>query len=73
MTTNQIEDVVAGSFWSTANGQEFVVLSLTEQDGNTWVHYRRNDRKDPQEYSCFVESFVQRYRRITNDKRYWTR
>lgn len=71
--TNQIEDVVAGSFWSTANGQEFVVLALTEQDGNTWVHYRRNDRKDPQEYSCFVESFVQRYRRITNDKRYWTR
>ena len=71
--TNQIEDVVAGSFWASANGQEFVVLSIAEQDGNTWVHYRRNDRKDPQEYSCFVESFVQRYRRITNDKRYWTR
>lgn len=73
MSRNTIEDVTEGSFWSTADGREFLVLSVSEQEGNTWVHYRRQDRRDPQEYSCFVESFIQRFRRITNDKRYWAR
>lgn len=71
MSRNTIEDVTEGSFWSTADGREFLVLSVSEQEGNTWVHYRRNDRRDSQEYSCFVESFIQRFVRITNDKRYY--
>ena len=69
--TNQINEVTPGSFWASPSGQEFLVLSVTEQDGHTWVHYRRHDRRDPQEYSCFVESFVQRYKRISNDRRVW--
>jgi hypothetical protein len=58
--------VKQGSRWGTADRKHFLVLSVTEIDGHTWVHYRE-DRgiKVPaiecKEYSCYVESFVQRF------------
>lgn len=58
--------VTAGSLWASTD-KFFRVLSVTEIDGNTWVHYRE-DRgiKVPviecREHSCYLESFVQRFR-----------
>jgi hypothetical protein len=58
--------VKQGSRWGTADRKHFLVLSVTEIDGHTWVHYRE-DRgiKVPaiecKEYSCYLESFVQRF------------
>lgn len=60
--------VTEGSLWGTAEGKFFRVLSVVEVDGNTWVHYRE-DRgiKVPalecREYSCYQESFLQRFRK----------
>jgi hypothetical protein len=60
--------VEAGSLWS-GNDKCFRVLSVTEVDGHTWVHYRE-DRgiKVPaiecREYSCYLESFVARFRQL---------
>ena len=58
--------VKQGSRWGTADRKHFLVLSVTEIDGHTWVHYRE-DRgiKVPaiecKEYSCYIESFIQRF------------
>jgi len=38
----------------------FTVLHSIELDGNTWIHYRDNK----QEYSCYVESFLERFNEI---------
>ena len=38
----------------------FTVLHTIELEGNTWVHYRN----DKQEYSCYLESFLQRFSEI---------
>jgi hypothetical protein len=35
----------------------FTVLHTVELEGNIWIHYR----DDKQEYSCYVESFLQRF------------
>lgn len=49
-----------GSKWAGADSREvFVVLHTIELDGQTWVHYRK--QKDGSEYSCYLESFLQRF------------
>ena len=54
-----------GSKWSGQSGHlVFRVLETIEmEDGHTWVHYREEDRGDKQ-YSCYVESFLQRFREL---------
>ena len=55
-----------GSRW-WAGDKKFVVLHVLEQDGHTWVHYRdelpanRFSTDGCKEYSCFQESFLQRF------------
>jgi hypothetical protein len=57
----------SGSLW-TSGDKFFRVISVAEVDGHTWVHYRE-DRgiKVPalecREYSCYQESFLQRFRK----------
>jgi hypothetical protein len=58
-----------GSRWSSGDHKMFVVLHTIEQDGHTWVHYRDADGNPPKEYSCYQESFVQRFNEILNDSR----
>lgn len=60
--------VKAGTLWSSSD-KFFRVLSVTEVEGNTWVHYREDrGSKFPvvecKEYSCYLESFVQRFRQL---------
>jgi hypothetical protein len=61
--------VKEGSLWGTADGKFFRVLSVTEIEGNTWVHYREDKGiKVPviqcREYSCYLESFITRFREL---------
>ena len=57
--------VKEGSLWRTADGKKFRVLSIVETNGHTWVHYRNEldavSQKDANEYSCYIESFVERF------------
>jgi hypothetical protein len=53
--------VKAGTKWSASNGKVFHVISVIELEGNTWVHYILEDKKDPKEYSCYQESFLSRF------------
>ena len=50
-----------GSRWWAGDTKKFVVLHLVERDGNTWVHYRDALGNPPREYSCYKESFLQRF------------
>lgn len=60
-------EVKAGSLWGDSAGKSFRVLSVTDVEGHTWVHYREDKGiKVPaihcREYSCYLESFLSRFR-----------
>ena len=59
--------VKEGSLWGGSD-KKFRVISVTEVDGHTWVHYRDElkgfDQSDAKEYSCYIESFEQRFRQL---------
>jgi hypothetical protein len=52
-----------GSKWTGNEGKIFCVIDTLEIDGKKWVHYRlENSNTDPKEFSCFEESFLERFR-----------
>lgn len=53
-----------GSKWTGDTGTTFRVLHTVELDGHTWIHYIKEDIAAPKEYSCYVESFLQRFREL---------
>jgi hypothetical protein len=53
-----------GSKWTGGTGDRFHVLNTIELDGHTWVHYIKEDAREPREYSCYVESFLERFREL---------
>lgn len=62
--------VKAGSWWVGTNCKKFVVISVTKIDEHTWVHYRDDSRTgEPREYSCYEESFIQRFSLFLNEQR----
>lgn len=72
MTTFTTEDRVTasepikppkpGSFWSGADSVKFRVIENVCVDDHLWVYYIRvNDSK---EFSCYVESFLARYKGV---------
>lgn len=48
-----------GSKWTGNNRDVFYVMHTIELEGHTWVHYKKIDKN--QEYSCYLESFLQRF------------
>lgn len=60
--------VKEGSIWASVD-KKFRVISVTEVDGHAWVHYREElgikvPTKECKEYSCYLESFVLRFKSI---------
>jgi hypothetical protein len=53
-----------GSKWTGNDGDRFYVLHTIELEGHIWIHYIKEDNKEPREYSCYVESFLQRFREL---------
>lgn len=55
-----------GSKWDGGGGMIFRVLHTVEIEGHTWVHYIKNNvtETENREYSCYVESFLERFREI---------
>jgi len=52
--------VKEGSKWYSADYKQFTVIHVIDVNGHTWIHYR-SESNEPQEYSCFLESFVSRF------------
>ena len=61
--------VKLGSKWVGNGNEKFHVLDVIELEGHTWVHYiKENAPQDTtREYSCYLESFLLRFRERTND------
>ena len=61
-------NIERGSRWQ---GQDhfFRVIDIVDIDGQLWVHYIKENFTDDvnREYSCFVESFLSRFREAPND------
>jgi hypothetical protein len=61
--------VKEGSRWSSIDGNVFHVMSVVEVDGHTWVHYEQDNIDESRTFSCWVESFVNRFSPIVNEQR----
>ena len=61
--------VKVGSKWIGNGNEKFHVLHVIELEGHTWVHYiKENAPEDTnREYSCYLESFLLRFREHIND------
>ena len=54
-----------GSRWWAGGDKEFLVLGVVAQEGHVWIHYRDdNGEETPREYSCYVESFLERFSKL---------
>ena len=55
-----------GSKWTGNGGDRFHVLHTIELEGKTWVHYIRENttERETREYSCYLESFLERFREL---------
>ena len=54
-----------GSRWEGQTSRDvFRVIHTIELEGHVWVHYRQ-DSSD-REYSCYLESFLLRFRETAN-------
>ncbi len=58
--------VKEGSTWSAYDREMFTVIHRVEVDGNIWIHYRN---QKGQEFSCYEEAFLSRFKEDSNDKR----
>ena len=61
--------VEAGTLWWAGEDKKFRVLNVTEIEGHTWVHYREEPKRytpvnECKEYSCYIESFELRFRKV---------
>jgi hypothetical protein len=52
----------AGSIWAGTDMEKFRVIEVVPVDNSTWVHYI--GVKTGKEYSCYVESFLARFREL---------
>lgn len=60
-------EIKQGSTWlDVAEHRTFVVINQVTIDDKIWVHYRNEYGT---EFSCYEESFRQRFRENTNDYR----
>lgn len=62
-----------GSRWWSEDKKFLVLHTVDTDDGNVWVHYRDDNRskstvQECREYSCFLESFLQRFRELPDDQ-----
>ena len=51
-----------GTIWWGSSGKRFVVINeVTTEDGQVWIYYRDELGNPAREYSCYKESFLQRF------------
>lgn len=58
-----------GSVWTSNDGKRFRVINTTDVEGHRWVYYREDfgnykSTDGCREFSCFEESFLERFREL---------
>jgi hypothetical protein len=57
-----LDKVKIGSRWRALDGKVFTVLHTVSVDGIAWIHYRQLNCPECREHSCYLESFLERFR-----------
>lgn len=55
-----------GSNWEGSDSKTFTVIHRVELEGKIWIHYRN---QHGEEFSCYEEAFLSRFRELVNEKR----
>jgi hypothetical protein len=50
-----------GSRWTAYDGNIFRVISTEVIENKTWIYYTKENLQGPNEYSCYLESFLSRF------------
>ena len=61
-----IVNVVEGQVWSSPDSSRFRVIKQINMFGKEWVYYVNEETG--KEYSCWLESFVSRFRPELNNQ-----
>lgn len=56
--------VKVGSKWGNTDGKVFHVVHRVELDGKVWIHYEQDNCNECREFSCYEESFLERFRQL---------
>jgi hypothetical protein len=56
-----MKEIKEGSKWGSPDGKKFHVIHVVDVDNHTWVHYEQDNILESREYSCYIESFLQRF------------
>lgn len=64
-----MQEVKVGSNWIGTERDVFTVIHRVELNSHIWIHYRN---QKGQEFSCYEEAFLTRFRENTNDKRHFS-
>ena len=51
-----------GSKWWSGTEKSFYIKAIVELEGKTWVYY--GEFGADQEYSCYLESFLERFKEM---------
>lgn len=62
--------VTPGSRWTDSQGCHYHVISVQEIEGNRWVYYHKDTAQDHEnkDFSCYLESFLARFRPYANTR-----
>lgn len=58
---DKIISIQAGTRWRGVSNHVIVIYEIKAEDGHEWIYYRDADVDTPREYSCYKESFLDRY------------
>lgn len=50
-----------GSHWIDKSGKLYHIIHVVEVNGKMWVHYEEDGCDECHEYSCWVDSFLDRF------------
>jgi len=56
-----MKPVSEGTKWRGIDKVFIVLAEVEADDGHKWVYYREELGNPPREYSCYKESFLQRF------------
>ena len=54
--------IKTGTRWASDDGKTFHVVHRVELNGHTWIHYEQDNCDECREFSCYEESFLERFR-----------
>ena len=59
---------MVGSIWKDAEGKEFVVTYIDHNMNGSWVHYRGTHLSTEKDFSCLIDAFKERFKRVENTR-----